>query len=124
VSDVYSRFLLALAWYQERGNGSTNRATAGRSFYTSLGHTNATWRVRSSLCRPSDPCGGSHLNSSFSADIVSNSVSCQDPLFMGHIMEGLKWTLESGTTLAFAKNGSVGNATGRIECVPLSSLRP
>jgi len=37
---------------------------------------------------------------------------------MGHIMEGLKWTLESGTTLAFAKNGSVGNATGRIECVP------
>lgn len=36
---------------------------------------------------------------------------------MGHIMEGLKWTLESGTTLAFAKNGSVGNATGRVECV-------
>lgn len=43
---------------------------------------------------------------------------------MGHVMEGLKWTLESGTTLAFAKNGSVGNATGRVECVLSSPLSP
>jgi hypothetical protein len=36
------------AWYQEHGAGSENGTTAGRSFYTSLGHLNETWQVRSS----------------------------------------------------------------------------
>lgn len=31
------------AWYQEHGAGSSG--TAGRSFYTSLGHKNETWQV-------------------------------------------------------------------------------
>ncbi|KAG7089790.1 hypothetical protein E1B28_011441 [Marasmius oreades] len=32
------------AWYQERGAGVQEGRTAGRSFYTSLGHLNETWR--------------------------------------------------------------------------------
>jgi len=36
------------AWYQEHGAGVENGGTAGRSFYTSLGHLNQTWQVRSS----------------------------------------------------------------------------
>ncbi|KAL0954650.1 hypothetical protein HGRIS_003602 [Hohenbuehelia grisea] len=31
------------AWYQEHGAGVEVGGTAGRSFYTSLGHTNETW---------------------------------------------------------------------------------
>ncbi|EIN09780.1 class I glutamine amidotransferase-like protein [Punctularia strigosozonata HHB-11173 SS5] len=31
------------AWYQEHGAGVESGGTAGRSFYTSLGHLNATW---------------------------------------------------------------------------------
>ncbi|KAN0120957.1 class I glutamine amidotransferase, partial [Russula decolorans] len=33
-----------IAWYQEHGAGSENGTTAGRSFYTSLGHLNETWQ--------------------------------------------------------------------------------
>lgn len=33
------------AWYQEHGAGSNSSSTAGRSWYTSLGHTNETWMV-------------------------------------------------------------------------------
>lgn len=44
----------------------------------------------------------------------------KDELFLAHLMEGLQWTLDGNTTLAFVANGSVGNATGRIECVLLS----
>ncbi|KAK0235765.1 glycosyl-hydrolase [Armillaria nabsnona] len=32
-----------LAWYQEHGAGVVSGGTAGRSFYTSLGHLNETW---------------------------------------------------------------------------------
>ncbi|KAI0073876.1 class I glutamine amidotransferase-like protein [Panus rudis PR-1116 ss-1] len=32
------------AWFQEHGAGIQEGGTAGRSFYTSLGHTNETWR--------------------------------------------------------------------------------
>ncbi|KAI0833696.1 class I glutamine amidotransferase-like protein [Trametes gibbosa] len=32
------------AWYQEHGAGVDNGGTAGRSFYTSLGHLNETWQ--------------------------------------------------------------------------------
>lgn len=32
------------AWYQEHGAGVQSNGTAGRSFYTSLGHLNETWR--------------------------------------------------------------------------------
>ena len=35
-----------VAWYQEHGAGSTNSSTAGRSFFTSLGHLSETWQVR------------------------------------------------------------------------------
>lgn len=34
-----------LAWYQEHGAGVQSNGTAGRSFYTSLGHLNETWAV-------------------------------------------------------------------------------
>ncbi|RPD75088.1 class I glutamine amidotransferase-like protein [Lentinus tigrinus ALCF2SS1-7] len=32
------------AWYQEHGAGVDSNGTAGRSFYTSLGHLNETWQ--------------------------------------------------------------------------------
>ncbi|PBL03766.1 class I glutamine amidotransferase-like protein [Armillaria gallica] len=32
-----------IAWYQEHGAGVVSGGTAGRSFYTSLGHLNETW---------------------------------------------------------------------------------
>ncbi|TFK49891.1 class I glutamine amidotransferase-like protein [Heliocybe sulcata] len=32
------------AWFQERGAGVQGSGTAGRSFYTSLGHLNETWK--------------------------------------------------------------------------------
>jgi len=32
-----------IAWYQEHGAGVVSSGTAGRSFYTSLGHLNETW---------------------------------------------------------------------------------
>ncbi|KAJ3876060.1 class I glutamine amidotransferase-like protein [Lentinula edodes] len=32
------------AWFQERGAGAESNGTAGRSFYTSLGHLNETWQ--------------------------------------------------------------------------------
>ncbi|RDX43802.1 class I glutamine amidotransferase-like protein [Lentinus brumalis] len=32
------------AWYQEHGAGVDTNGTAGRSFYTSLGHLNETWQ--------------------------------------------------------------------------------
>ncbi|KAH7341967.1 ThuA-like domain-containing protein [Rhizoctonia solani] len=32
-----------IAWYQERGAGAAHSSTAGRSFYTSLGHLTSTW---------------------------------------------------------------------------------
>ncbi|KAL0572322.1 hypothetical protein V5O48_009644 [Marasmius crinis-equi] len=32
------------AWFQERGAGVSTGGTPGRSFYTSLGHLNETWR--------------------------------------------------------------------------------
>ncbi|CDO77009.1 hypothetical protein BN946_scf184298.g36 [Trametes cinnabarina] len=34
------------AWFQEHGAGVDSNGTAGRSFYTSLGHLNETWQVR------------------------------------------------------------------------------
>ncbi len=36
-----------IAWYQEHGAGVDTNGTAGRSFYTSLGHLNETWQVSS-----------------------------------------------------------------------------
>ncbi|KAF8920197.1 trehalose utilization-domain-containing protein [Mucidula mucida] len=33
-----------IAWYQEHGAGVQSGGTAGRSFYTSLGHLNETWQ--------------------------------------------------------------------------------
>ncbi len=40
----------SLAWYQEHGAGVVSGGTAGRSFYTSLGHLNETWEVRFTWC--------------------------------------------------------------------------
>lgn len=65
-----------IAWYQELGAGAEQEHTAGRSFYTSLGHLNETW---------------------------------QDVLFLSHVLGGLRWALQSNTTLAFNQQGLVGN---------------
>lgn len=35
-----------IAWYQDHGAAVDDVAHAGRSFFTSLGHTNETWTVR------------------------------------------------------------------------------
>ena len=40
-------FMRFTAWYQEHGAGVDSNGTAGRSFYTSLGHLNETWQVGS-----------------------------------------------------------------------------
>ncbi|PIL29844.1 hypothetical protein GSI_08051 [Ganoderma sinense ZZ0214-1] len=64
------------AWYQEHGAGIDENGTAGRSFYTSLGHLNETWK---------------------------------DSLFLGHVMGGITWTLQSNTTGAFNASARVGN---------------
>ncbi|KAM5544550.1 hypothetical protein V8D89_001448 [Ganoderma adspersum] len=64
------------AWYQEHGAGIDENGTAGRSFYTSLGHLNETWK---------------------------------DSLFLGHVMGGITWTLQSNTTRAFNASARVGN---------------
>ena len=42
---------LNIAWYQEHGAGIDDNGTAGRSFYTSLGHLNETWKVRARFPR-------------------------------------------------------------------------
>lgn len=34
-----------IAWYQDAGAAVDNPSAAGRSFFTSLGHTNETWQV-------------------------------------------------------------------------------
>ncbi|KAI0751227.1 class I glutamine amidotransferase-like protein [Daedaleopsis nitida] len=66
------------AWFQEHGAGIDAGGTAGRSFYTSLGHLNETW---------------------------------QDSVFMGHVMGGIQWTLQSNTTRAFNPDAKVGNSS-------------
>lgn len=67
-----------LAWYQEHAAGVDARSgTAGRSFYTSLGHLNETW---------------------------------EDSVFLGHVLGGIGWVLQSNTTRAFNSSGLVGNA--------------
>ncbi|KAG8732736.1 hypothetical protein FRC12_019151 [Ceratobasidium sp. 428] len=38
-----------IAWYQEHGAGADDAASAGRSFYTSLGHLNSTWEDQNFL---------------------------------------------------------------------------
>lgn len=37
--------MVPAAWFQEHGAGVESNGTAGRSFYTSLGHLNETWHV-------------------------------------------------------------------------------
>ncbi|KAF8600107.1 class I glutamine amidotransferase-like protein [Ceratobasidium sp. AG-I] len=34
-----------IAWYQDHGAGASSAAVAGRSWYTSLGHSNTTWQT-------------------------------------------------------------------------------
>jgi len=38
-------------------------------------------------------------------------MALQDDLFLGHVMGGIKWVLESKTTKAFNVNANVGNAS-------------
>ncbi|KAI0806110.1 class I glutamine amidotransferase-like protein [Irpex lacteus] len=66
------------AWYQEHGAGVDAGGVAGRSFYTSLGHTNDTWK---------------------------------DKLFLGHVMGGISWAIQSGTTRATNSSALVGTST-------------
>ncbi|TBU55596.1 class I glutamine amidotransferase-like protein [Dichomitus squalens] len=76
------------AWFQEHGAGIDSNGTAGRSFYTSLGHLNETW---------------------------------QDSLFMGHVMGGITWTLQSNTTRAFNATASVGNGPSGSNSTSITS---
>ncbi|KAL7417761.1 trehalose utilization-domain-containing protein [Mrakia frigida] len=69
-----------IAWYQDPTSAVTvsSSVKAGRSFFTSLGHNNATW---------------------------------EDPVFLEHVMKGLVWSLESGTTRAFDSSAEIGTAS-------------
>jgi type 1 glutamine amidotransferase len=50
-----------IAWYQERGAAVEDTSAAGRSFFTSLGHTNETWQVSPSfLSRLHSPYASCH----------------------------------------------------------------
>ncbi|TEB34692.1 class I glutamine amidotransferase-like protein [Coprinellus micaceus] len=53
-----------IAWYQERAAGVDASGTAGRSFYTSLGHLNETWQ---------DPVFLSHILGGISWVLQSNT---------------------------------------------------
>ncbi|KAJ7592641.1 trehalose utilization-domain-containing protein [Mycena floridula] len=63
-----------IAWFQEHGSGSSG--IAGRSFYSALGHSNASW---------------------------------EDETFLAHILGGIQWAVESGTTLAYNQTALIGN---------------
>jgi len=65
-----------VAWFQERGAGVQPGGTAGRSWYTSLGHGPETWA---------------------------------DKLFVAHVVAGIQWAVQSGTTKAFNPAALVGN---------------
>jgi hypothetical protein len=83
-----------LAWYQEHGAGVDSGGTAGRSFYTSLGHLNESWEV-------------SNAPNYFE----TAQPSPQDDLFMAHVMGGISWTLQGNTTRAYNSSGQVGNTS-------------
>ncbi|KAI0703803.1 class I glutamine amidotransferase-like protein [Cytidiella melzeri] len=82
------------AWFQERAAGVEAGGAAGRSFYTSLGHTNDTWK---------------------------------DNLFLGHVMGGISWAIQSGTTRATnasALVGSLSDSTSNASSTSGSSASP
>ncbi|KAJ3557587.1 hypothetical protein NM688_g1389 [Phlebia brevispora] len=79
------------AWFQERGAGVQGNGTAGRSWYTSLGHTNATW---------------------------------QDELYLSHVMSGVSWTIQSGTTRATNSSAVVGFSANGISTTTASNAGP
>jgi hypothetical protein len=64
-----------------------------RSCYTSLGHLNQTWQVRSS----------------YGLDPQTRWTSNIDDLFLAHVVGGISWTSRSDTTRAFNSSGQVGN---------------
>lgn len=86
---------LSIAWFQEHGAGVQSGGTAGRSFYTSLGHLNETWQV---MCLTLNLC------------IQALSRIAQDDLFLAHVMGGIGWALQSNTTRAFNSSGLIGNS--------------
>jgi len=66
-----------IAWYQERGAGVQPGGTAGRSWYTGLGHGPETWT---------------------------------DKLFLAHVLAGIQWAVQSGTTKFSNPAALVGNS--------------
>ncbi|KDQ57247.1 hypothetical protein JAAARDRAFT_35868 [Jaapia argillacea MUCL 33604] len=58
------------AWYQEKGAGVTPGDTAGRSYYTSLGHLNETW---------SDPLFLGHVKGAITWTLESNTTKLYNP---------------------------------------------
>ncbi|KAI0090257.1 class I glutamine amidotransferase-like protein [Irpex rosettiformis] len=79
------------AWYQEHGAGADVGGVAGRSFYTSLGHTNDTWK---------------------------------DNLFLGHVMGGISWAVQSGTTRATNASALVGSSASSSHSSASTSASP
>ncbi|KAH8100133.1 trehalose utilization-domain-containing protein [Cristinia sonorae] len=59
-----------IAWYQDHGAGSSSQDTAGRSWYTSLGHTNETWQ---------NPLYIAHVLGGISWVLQSNTTSFTNP---------------------------------------------
>lgn len=82
--------------------GTENDGTAGRSFYTSLGHTNDTWKVVV-----------------LHKEIKLLSCSLQDQLYLGHVIGGILWATQSGTTTqASNATASVGAGGGPSTTTP------
>ncbi|GJE96229.1 class I glutamine amidotransferase-like protein [Phanerochaete sordida] len=79
------------AWYQEHGAGTETGGTAGRSWYTSLGHTNETW---------------------------------QDSLYLAHVMNGITWAIQSGTTKATNASALVGFASANTTASSSAGSQP
>ncbi|KAH9939514.1 ThuA-like domain-containing protein [Amylocystis lapponica] len=66
-----------VAWFQEHGAGVQPGGTAGRSWYTSLGHGPETW---------------------------------ENKLYVAHVLAGIQWAVQSGTTKVSNPAALVGNS--------------
>ncbi|CAE6413221.1 hypothetical protein ACGC1H_002957 [Rhizoctonia solani] len=59
-----------IAWCQERGAGAADSSTAGRSFYTSLGHLTSTWSDQTFLA---------HILGAIQWTLASNTTRVMNP---------------------------------------------
>jgi len=67
---------------------------------------------------------GDQAGRSFYTSLGHLNETWEDPVFLGHVLRGIRWALESNTTRAFNLAGSVGNPTADPEFRAFSSAEP